>query len=267
MRRYRNLMTGSLVALAALAALALFLVGSPRGGQAQGADPLLTYPDYPPTPTVAPPPTAAPAPASVTTLTATDFSDPADFADWQIVELQGYLPEFASVWAIRDGALHQDATAAAGNPSPQPAAALVGDPAWDDYTVRVSFYDQFNGTVGLIARYQNPNPPAATTSAPSASFYRYRIIKDSFEATPKQVLEKVVAGVATTLVEIKGPGYSERTWHTLELRVVGSDLHVTLDGVVVASATDPDPLTTGQAGLYTRAIGGIRFDNFAVLAP
>jgi hypothetical protein len=267
MKHHRNVITGGLVVVVMLAALLLAVAGGPRAGQAEEEQPILTYPDYPPTPTIGPNPTSAPALSAGATLASTDFSNPATLADWQIVELQGYLPETASVWAIRDGALVQDYTAAAANPSIQPTAALFGDPAWADYSVRVAFYDQFNGTAGLIARYQDPNPPTATTTAPSASFYRFRMIKDDFEASPKQVLEKVVDGVATSLVEIKAPGFSERAWHTLELRVVGGDLQVWFDGTLVAEASDPDPLPAGRPGVYTRAVGGMIFDDFVVMAP
>jgi len=81
------------------------------------------------------------------------------------------------------------------------------------------------------------------------------------------VLEKVQGGVATTLVEQKGPGFTPRAWHVLALRVVGNQLTVTLDGAVVAEAEDATPLAAGRAGIYTRAMGGILFDDFSVVAP
>ena len=122
------------------------------------------------------------------------------------------------------------------------------------------FYDLSNGTAGLMARYSGNNPQ-------TASYYRYRILKDSYEATPKQVLEKVEGGVATTLAEQVGPGFAEREWHVLALTVAGGRLTVTLDGQVVAEAEDPAPLSAGRAGVYTRAMGGILFDDFSVTAP
>ena len=132
--------------------------------------------------------------------------------------------------------------------------ALTGDPGWTDYTVSASVYDQNNATFGLVARRQGN------------SFYRYRIIADQFEATPKQILEKVVNGVATPLVTREGPGYAPRQWHTIAMRVVGPSIRVTLDGALVAEASD-STLAGGQAGLYTRALGGIRFDDVTVSAP
>jgi hypothetical protein len=90
------------------------------------------------------------------------------------------------------------------------------------------------------------------------------MLKDSFPATPKLVLERVDQGVARALVEINGPGFSERAWHTLGLTVSGGSLRATLDGQVVAEAEDSAPLPAGRAGLYTRASGGILFDDFLV---
>jgi hypothetical protein len=36
---------------------------------------------------------------------------------------------------------------------------------------------------------------------------------------------------------------------------------------VVVEAEDPAPLPAGRAGLYTRAMGGILFDDVVVAAP
>jgi hypothetical protein len=132
--------------------------------------------------------------------------------------------------------------------------AITGDPAWTNYTISAKVYDQENATFGLVARRQGD------------SFYRYRIIASSLSGTPKQVLEKVVNGEATALATLETPGYEQRQWHTVALSVAGSNIRVTLDGAVVMEATD-STLTSGQAGIYTRALGGIRFDDVTVTAP
>lgn len=251
------LFLSGLVAVAVLGAVALSLLRAPAG-QAEEPPPLLEYPAYPPTPTIGANPTRPPALAGAPDLAAT-FDDPAALADWTVVEFQQVLPDTRSRWSVVDGRLLQDATFAAGNPSIQETGLVTGA-LRDDVRVTVSFYDQNNGVVGLIARY-------AGAAGTEASYYRYRILKSSYEATPKQVLEKVVDGVATSLVEIKEPGFAERAWHTLELTVVGGQITVTLDGAVVAEATDPSPLPPGQVGLYSRAIGGLLFDDFTAGAP
>lgn len=259
MRRSRvPTLIGGALALLAAGALGVALWQAPRG-VAQEQQPLLEYPAFPPTPTVGPNPTA-PATLQGTTLAAAAFDSPDALAAWQFVDLELVLDESRSLWGLADNALRQQNTAAAGNPSIQETAALTGSSDWTDYTVQTAFYDESNGTAGLIARYSGENPT-------TASYYRYRIIKDEFEATPKQVLEKVQGGVATTLVEQKGPGFTPRQWHVLALSVVANRITVTLDGVVVAEAEDPTPLVAGRAGLYTRAMGGIRFDDVSVVAP
>jgi hypothetical protein len=259
MRRYSlpTIAGGALVLLVAVA-LGVALWQAPQG-VAQEQQPILEYPDYPPTPTVGQNPTA-PAALQGAPLAQADFADPGALSAWELVDLTFVLAESRALWQVADGRLVQDNTAAAGNPSTHETAALTGSGEWTDYTVQVSFYDLTNGTAGLLARYSGANPQ-------TASYYRYRILKDSYEATPKQVLEKVEGGVATTLAEQVGPGFSEREWHLLALTVVGSKLTVTLDGTVVAEAEDPAPLAAGRAGIYTRAMGGILFDDFLVTAP
>ncbi|MFV9503387.1 MAG: family 16 glycoside hydrolase, partial [Oscillochloridaceae bacterium umkhey_bin13] len=66
---------------------------------------------------------------------------------------------------------------------------------------------------------------------------------------------------------IPGPGFEERTWNVLQLEVVGNTITVTLNGQVVIEAEDAAPLTSGKAGIYTRAIGGIFFDDVSVITP
>lgn len=244
--------------LVAAGALGLALWQTPRG-VAQEQQPILEYPAFPPTPTIAPNP--APGASLQGAPLATASFDGADALNaWKVVDFEFVLDDSRSLWGVEEGRLVQQNTAAAGNPSIQETAALTGDPAWTDYTVQVSFYDQTNGTAGLVARYSGDDPK-------TASYYRYRILKNEYEATPKQVLEKVEGGVATSLVEVAAPGFEPERWHVLALRVAGNQLTVTLNGAVVAEAEDPQPLAAGQAGVYTRAMGGILFDDFTVVAP
>lgn len=260
MKRYRTpVVVSGVIGLLVLAIVAVALWQAPMG-VAQDQQPILQYPEFPPTPTIGPNPTTPAVLQSGAPLVATTFDDASALNAWQIVDLEFVLPESASVWAVEEGRLAQNTTAAAGNPSIQETAALIGEAGWTDYSVRVNFYDLYNGTAGLIARYSGDDPT-------TASYYRFRILKDSFEATPKQVLERVAGGVATTLVEIKEPGFREREWHTLAMSVNGGAIIVSLDGTVVAEAIDPAPLASGRAGIYTRAIGGILFDDFAVVQP
>ncbi|HEU5099233.1 MAG TPA: family 16 glycoside hydrolase [Roseiflexaceae bacterium] len=252
MKRHRLIVVvlASVISLGAIALLGLNASGS---GQAEEGAPLLEYPEFPPTPTVGPAPAAKPNLAG-TALASERFDSPDALARWQIVDPADLQPEDRSVWSIEDGALTQNRTAAAGDPNTYETMALTGDPAWTNYTVSATVYDQNNATFGLVARRQGN------------SFYRYRIIADQFEATPKQVLEKVVDGVATPLATKDGPGYTRRQWHTLAMSVSGPTIRVTLDGALVAEASDTS-LAGGQAGLYTRALGGIRFDDVTVTAP
>ncbi|NTV99707.1 MAG: DUF1080 domain-containing protein [Oscillochloris sp.] len=252
-----SLLVGALV----LAGVGLMLFQAPQGAaQEQGA--LLEYPEFPPTPTIGPNPTIpAQLASAAVVLASSDFSATDALSSWQIVDQNEVIDSDQHArWIVEDGRLVQDYVGAARNPTTQETAALTGDASWADYTVRVNFYDEANGTTGLIARHSGTEPD-------TASYYRFRILKTTFTATPKLVLEKVVDGVATTLAQADGPGFTERTWHTLALTVQAGNLTVTLDGTAVATATDPSPLSAGQAGVYTRALGGILFDDFAITTP
>jgi hypothetical protein len=250
-----SLVVGALV----VAGVGLALTQAPQGAaQSQGA--LLEYPAYPPTPTIGANPVQPQLSGAGTVLAQSDFADASGLSSWAFVDQNLVLSEMAGRWAVADGRLVQDYAGQARNPSIQEVAGLTGDAAWGDYTVQVSFYDEFNGTAGVIAHYTGAEPT-------TASYYRVRALKDSFPATPKLVLERVDQGVAHALVAIDGPGFTERAWHTLALTVSGGSLRASLDGQVVAEAEDATPLPAGQAGIYTRASGGILFDDFLVTAP
>lgn len=258
MKHRMLVMTGAAASIL-IALMAAMLWLTPRG-IAQEQQPLLEYPPFPPTPTIGPNPTTLALPQDAVVLAADSFDDPATIGAWEFVPLEPIqLAEQRPIWAIADGRLIQRFTAAAGNPSTLETAAITGAAEWTDYTVQVSLYDLHNGTAGLVARYRGSDPL-------TASYYRYRMLKQSYPATPKQVIERVDQGIATTLVEIKEPGFTERMWHVLAMSVVGDTITVTLDGVVVAEATDDAPLPDGRAGIYTRAMGGILFDDFRVVA-
>jgi hypothetical protein len=242
-----------LASLASIAVIAILGFNATRSGRAEEGAPILTYPDITPTATIAPVPPSKPNVAGATLLSQ-NFDSSNALASWEIIDPPDLMPTDKSSWEIQDGVLLQDGTGAAHSPNTNEAMAITGDPSWTNYSISAKVYDQENATFGLIARRQGN------------SFYRYRIIANNLSGTPKQVLEKVVDGVATALSTREAPGYEQHQWHTVALSVNGANISVTLDGAVVAEATDPT-LTSGQAGLYTRALGGIRFDDVTVTAP
>ncbi|EFO80857.1 hypothetical protein OSCT_1279 [Oscillochloris trichoides DG-6] len=252
-------MMSLVVGVLVLGGLGLVLTQTPQGA-AQTPAPLVTYPDFPPTPTVGPNPTAPAGLASSNVLFQSAFADTRALAEWQFVDQTYVIADLAAAWEVANGRLVQVGSGAARNPSSNEAAALVGAETWRDYTIRTSFYDEYNGVVGLIARYQGTEPT-------QSSYYRVRLFSTEHQVSPKVVLEKVVDGVSTTLAETKTAGFSPRTWHTLALSVQGANVQVQLDGQVLVAAQDTNPLPNGRAGLFTYAIGGIFFDDVAVTTP
>ncbi|MEI6776426.1 MAG: family 16 glycoside hydrolase [Chloroflexales bacterium] len=262
MKRSKNrpLIVSLLVGTLVVAGVGLALIQTSQGAaQSQGA--LVKYPDYPPTPTIGPNPTLPPQLAGASAILAqSDFADASALRNWEFVDQSFVIAGAEGQWAVKDGRLAQNYAGLTHDLSTQEVAAITGDPAWHDYTVQVSFYDEFNGTAGVMAHYTGSDPT-------TASYYRIRALTSTFSATPKLILERVDQGVARALVEINGPGFTSRIWHTLGLTVHGGSLQATLDGQVVAEATDSAPLSAGRAGIYTRASGGILFDDFVVTTP
>lgn len=253
-RRRRS--TGALAAGVAgfsvvlIATLALNFFGFQGQGQAQGEQPILPTEVRLPTPTVAPSPTALSSVASVV-LASPEFRGPDSLSQWEFVDVGVRLPEERSVWKVMDGALFQDRTAGAATARINETMAFMGSPDWTDYTVSARFYDQGNGNVGVVARRQGE------------SFYRFQLIADQRSDTPKLILEKVVKGEATRLASLDAPGYQFDTWYDIALSVQGARIQAFVNGKPVLEAQDAT-LASGQPGLYTRALGAIRFGGVTV---
>ncbi|MFN3373087.1 MAG: hypothetical protein ACK44M_05900, partial [Chloroflexus sp.] len=208
-------------------------------------------------PTVGPNPTI-PAGLAAGPRFVADFATPDTITDWQMVELDPILPEDRANWVIDTGRLRQDFAGELRNSALTQLAALAPVELTDG-VVRASFYDEFNGIAGLVARYQGE-------VGYEASYYRLRLLKNEYEATPKYALEKVVDGVVTPLATVEGPGFAPRQWHVIELEVRGGELTARLNGKLLLNARDPEPLPPGRVGVYTRALGGIMFDD-VIVAP
>ncbi|WP_322513586.1 hypothetical protein, partial [Chloroflexus sp.] len=186
-----------------------------RPGQAEEGGPLLQYPPEPPAPTIGPNPTM-PASLAAGPQFVADFASADSFAAWQVVDLDFIMPDDRANWIVADGRLQQHFAGEFKDSRPFQTVALAPG-EYADATVRVSFYDAFNGVAGLVARYQGE-------VGYEASYYRLRLLKNEYEATPKYALEKVVDGVVMPLVTVDGPGFAPRQWHVIELEVRGGAL-------------------------------------------
>jgi hypothetical protein len=174
-------------------------------------------------------------------------------AGWQVVDSPPALPGEGGLWVEREGHLAQNGV----NPAASLSAsetALMSPAAYGDVTVSTAFYDVRNGNVGLIARESD------------VGFYRVRLqAAPSYDGTAF-VVEKVVGGAAAPLILNNGePLYQRQSWHTLSLSVKGTAIRVSLNGHVVAEVEDAAPLPAGRVGLYTRALGGIFFDQITLV--
>ena len=219
---------------------------------------LIVLPTVPPTPTVPPAPSSmigVVAPQAATTLMTEQFDTDGALTRWRIVDLEDVPNERRSLWTVVEGRLRQDRTVPPlRDPSIHETAALTGEADWSDYTISAGFYDQDNANVGLIARYRD------------GSYYRYRIIRSDYEDRPKHVIERVVNGTVTVLASLDAPGYEPRRWNTIMFSVNGDQLRAFFNGQATMEVRDAH-LSSGSAGLYTRAIGGMLFDNVMITSP
>ncbi|MCS6840890.1 MAG: DUF1080 domain-containing protein [Roseiflexaceae bacterium] len=256
MKQSRSSLIIAALTVLILAAALILSVPTPSG-QA-GLEDAVILPTVPPTPTVPPAPPAradVAAPQAGVTLATASFDGTNALDGWQIIDLEDVPAERRSLWVVVDGRLRQDRTVPPlRDPSIHETAALTGEADWSDYTISASFYDQDNANVGLIARYQN------------GSYYRYRIIRNGYEDRPKHVIELVSEGTVTTLASLDAPGYEPRRWNTIMFSVSGDQLRAFFNGQMTIETRDGQ-LASGAAGLYTRAIGGMLFDNVTITSP
>ncbi|NJN15273.1 MAG: hypothetical protein HC822_02705 [Oscillochloris sp.] len=222
-----------------LLAVGMGMVGAcstPQAGASNDAgNTILTYPAGQATPTVGRPAPALAAPA----LKAQDVLE-----SWQVVDLPAGLPGEVGRWITRDGYLAQDGIQPAANLSSRTTMLLSPLPATE---ISAAFYDQHNGTAGLIS------------NAGDHGFYRLLLDR----GTGTFSLERVVDGVATVLAGGTAV-VGEDTWHTMQLSGGGNTLIVRLDGRELARITDAKPLPAGKVGIMTRALGGIMFDQISL---
>lgn len=243
-------------------AAAALLVGVGAVGMlrpTQAADPISSLQpqivrDLPPTPVAGPAPESPVFQSAGSQILAQDrFSSEATPA-WQAVDLTNVPSgEEPATWKVREGRLQQYGTGELGSARVGPTAAVTGDASWKDYTTTASFYSEDGMDAGLIARRDG------------TSYYRFRVINNVYEDPQKILLEKVVNGEATVLAASEGPGFDTYTWYTLSLKVNGTTIEGRI-GNTVLTAQD-GTLTSGQAGVYGQAIGGLGFDNVSVVAP
>lgn len=254
--KYHRIFIAVAASLSIVIVLSVLGQGLSRRGQA-GEEPLPTPMfDFQPEPTATlPVPPTDVAMIASETLFSDGFATEESLQSWTFLDLaEDLLPENQAVWQIENGYLLQDATGPAATSDPHEILAVTGPSSWTDYTITADVYDRYNATFGLVARRQGN------------SFYRYRVLAEPSTNGSMHVVEKVIDGVVTPLVEVNGPGYTYQRWYSVTLSVVGSTITVMLDGETVATATDTT-LTNGQGGLYTLALGGILFDNVQIVAP
>ncbi|MEV6846127.1 ricin-type beta-trefoil lectin domain protein [Actinoplanes sp. NPDC051411] len=136
------------------------------------------------------------------------------------------------------------------------AYALVGDPAWSNYTVSTDVDMQQAGTVTLLGRANTQNRPQSHQAA-----YQLRIGNTGAWS----IARNSSGGALTTLTSGSHAALGLNTWHTIALGFSGNQITASLDGTVLGQVTDI-AFTSGQAGFGVVGYQTDQFDNLRVTA-
>jgi hypothetical protein len=186
-------------------------------------------------------------------LFSANFASP-DMNDWQA--RGGYSPPdvMAASWRIKDGMLHQSGIAGEEDASID-ALFVTRTTTATDAVLEALAFPAGGEPLGLVLRWT------------SDGYYVAKLYARSDNTQPKAAIVKVIPQGQTTLARSEGwPGYTPRQWHIAGFSAKGNALTLTLNGQVIAQATDSQ-LTGGNFGFYAYADGRAYFDNARLTLP
>lgn len=175
--------------------------------------------------------------------------------DWTVVDDPDTTE--ASDWRVGKGVLYQNSNIyrkGAKNANYQGTHIVCGSKDWTDYSVSSKVKPMDDDGWGVIVRYRDPR-----------NFYRFFTVQDKANDGPFMRIEKFVDDVPTILAQLadstkKGRGYS------VKVTVTGNRFDVSIDGVMVLSAVDPEAWRSGKTGFCTFA-SSVEISDFVVDGP
>jgi hypothetical protein len=171
-----------------------------------------------------------------------------DMSEVDIVDAEGAV-EGPSHWSATGGVLTQSSTIRLPDTTPllPGTYAVGGNSSWVDSEIAVRLYLVDNASIGLMFRYQDPDN------------YYYLSIDTGHGSLS---LLRLVGGSVTVLWRDEST-YDAQQSYVLTLRVVGSEIHGSLDGHALFTVHDGD-LTHGRIGFACRNDQEARFDQVVV---
>ncbi len=205
---------------------------------------------------VQPPPTATPGAAPSTTLSNIQ-SESFDTlpTGWTSVEMAA-MPDQKGSWASESGKLVAKEPAS-GQQSFEDSIFLDPVAIGARANVSVQVYPQGNQVVGIVFR------------SSKSGYYLFRVFREGNNAPERRQLQRYDAktGQYTTLIgDTQGKGYELGSWQDLRVELDGDLITCFFQGEKVFEVHDSQ-FTSGQAGVYTLALGDVIFDNFTVALP
>lgn len=144
--------------------------------------------------------------------------------------------------------------------------SLVGRPYWDSYRAEASVLGTEGGQVGMVAAASEL--PQEGELPERFCFVRWTANTAAEGDTPAEpgALEIVlVENEETTVLAKREGGYRPGQWYRLGLTLRDCRLQALVDGHELLSAEHPK-LSGGCAGLYTKSVQPVEFDDFRVLS-
>jgi len=178
-----------------------------------------------------------------------------EFAAMRTIAAQATKP-LNSTWSIRQGGWVTANGIAAGTASIGPNIALVQGANDADVSVQATFNFTGQGSeyVGLVARAGGPWVASGDGTEYVGNYWRQG-------KTCSAAIWRLVGGVPTVLVNVAG---FPLTTGVLRFDVIGGNLGLYLNGVLLVSAVDSKPLAAGTCGM--RCYVGTQMSQFSAVA-
>jgi YD repeat-containing protein len=183
-----------------------------------------------------------------TTLYADNFDD-GDYAGWTIVDLG--TTNAPSVWSATTGAMKESSKIYTANGMVSRVgthAWYAGGLGWTDYSAKVNVWSSSGQTIGIMFRYQDSN-----------NYYRFSWKGNN----SKTVLTKVEGGVYTSISPKPLITRNKNQVYQVEVRAIGDQLSVLIDGTEVINVQD-NTFATGSIALHSAKQNGSWFDDVLV---
>ncbi|RHW23647.1 galactosylceramidase [Nocardioides immobilis] len=204
-----------------------------------------------------------------------------DFSRYEAGRIPRYLSDFGGSFEVAPCAgqpgrcLEQKVTQEPVRWQLTPApATLIGDPHWSNYTVTSDAYIPESGYVEIVGRASAPQVAFFPGFASGLEGYHFRIDAQGewllYRQTATETFDPTGANnsfvpiiVDTPLATGTDPSLVGKSWHKMQMRLLGPTITISLDDKLLIAVADPVH-TAGQAALAVSRWNRGQFRNIAI---